>query len=320
MSFASPWVLLGLLALPLLAAWYVSEGQRRALAAKSFVTEPLIASVAPRRAGWRRHVPYVLLAVALAVLIVAAARPQRSVAVPLKRGTVMLANDVSNSMTSTDVKPSRLVAAQAAALTFLRGIPKTVAVGSVQFARHPTLLQTPTHYHALARQAIRGLAPAGGGTAMGQALEVALQTIARVPKAHDGKRPPGTIVLISDGASNVGIGPGQVARLARRQKVPIYTIAIGTPGGTMTRKLHGRSVTTAVPVKPSQLRRIAANSGGRSFSAADAGQVKQIYSHLARSIGHTQGHQELIAEVVIAGLVLLLLGSLLSMRWFVRIA
>lgn len=320
MSFASPWVLLALLALPLLAAWYVSEGQRRALAAKSFVTEPLTASVAPQRAGWRRHAPYVLIAAALAALIVAAARPQRSIAVPLKRGTVMLANDVSNSMTSTDVKPSRLVAAKDAALAFLRGVPKTVAVGSVEFARRPALLQTPTRFHSLARQAIRGLAPAGGGTAMGEALEVALESIDRVPKAKNGKRPPGAIVLISDGAANVGIGPGEVATLARRQKVPIYTIAIGTPSGTMTRELHGREVTTSVPVKPRQLQRIAANSGGRSFNAADAGQVKQIYSHLAAQIGHTQGHEGLIAEVVIAGLVLLLLGSALSMRWFVRIA
>ena len=144
MSFASPWVLLGLLAIPVLAVAYLGEGRRRALAAQSFVTEPLTPSVAPRRPGWRRHVPYVLLALALAVLIIAAARPQRSIAVPLKRGTVILANDVSNSMTSTDVQPSRLAAAQRAALTFLHGVPRTVQVGAVEFARRPVLLQSPT--------------------------------------------------------------------------------------------------------------------------------------------------------------------------------
>lgn len=319
MSFSSPWVLLGLLALPVLAAWYASEGRRGALAARAFVTEPLTPSVAPNRPGWRRHAPYLLLGLALAALIVAAARPQRSVAVPLKRGTVMLATDVSNSMTSSDVAPSRLAAAKRAALTFLHGVPKSVEVGTIEFAKHPVLLQTPTTEHVLARNAIRELQPGGGGTAMGQALEVALQEIERVPKIH-GKRPPGAIVLISDGASNVGVGPGAVARAARRRHVKIYTIAIGTAGGTMTVQHHGQNVTTRVPLKPRQLQRIAANSGGRSFTAADSGQVNQIYAHLAAQLGHTRGYQQLIVAVIVAGLVLLLASAALSLRWFVRIA
>lgn len=319
MSFASPWVLLGLLALPVLAALYVGEGRRRALVARSFVTEPLTPSVAPRRPGWRRHAPYIVLAVALAVLIVAAARPQRSIAVPLKRGTVMLANDVSNSMTSTDVQPSRLGAAQHAALTFLHSVPRTIEVGAVEFARRPALLQSPTTHHAYTRTAIRGLQPGGGGTAIGEALETSLQAIRTVPKIN-GKRPPGAIVLISDGASNVGIAPGLVARLARREHVRIYTISIGTADGTMTVKRGGHSVTTRVPVDPTELREIAANSGGRSYTAADSNRVTEIYAHLATQLGHTPGQQQLIAGVIGAGLLLLLFGSALSLRWFVRIA
>jgi len=318
-SFASPWVLLGLLALPVVAVWYVSEGRRRALAARAFVTEPLTPSVAPRQPGWRRHAPYVLLAVALAALIVAAARPQRSVAVPLKRGTVILANDVSNSMTSTDVQPSRLGAAERAAFTFLHGVPRTVEVGSIEFARRPVLLQSPTIHHTLVRHAIGELQPGGGGTAIGEALATALQTIRTVPKIH-GKRPPGTIVLISDGASNVGIEPGVVAAQARREHVPIYTIAIGTAAGTMQIKRGGQTVTAPVPVDPTELRQIAADAGGRSYTAADSDRVKQIYAHLATQLGHTKGQQQLIAGALGAGILLLLLGSALSLRWFVRIA
>lgn len=319
MSFASPWVLLGLLALPVLAAVYVSQGRRRALVARAFVTEPLTQSVAPRRPGWRRHAPYVLLAVALAVLIIAAARPQRSIAVPLKRGTVMLANDVSNSMTSNDVQPSRLAAAQRAALAFLHGVPRTIEVGAIEFARHPVLLQSPTTHHQYTRNAIAQLRPGGGGTAIGEALQTALQAIRAVPKIN-GKHPPGAIVLISDGASNVGIAPGVVAREARRQHVRIYTVSIGTPDGTMTIERDGQSVTTRVPVDPTELRQIAANSGGRSYSAGDSDRVRKIYAHLAKQLGHTPGHQQLIAGVVGAGLVVLLIGSALSLRWFVRIA
>ena len=177
-----------------------------------------------------------LLALALAVLIIAAARPQRSIAVPLKRGTVMLGqrrqqlDDRPPTYSPRDWgRPKR------AALTFLHGVPRTIEVGAVEFARRPALLQSPTTHHAYTRNAIEQLQPGGGGTAIGEALQTALQAIRTVPKIN-GKRPPGAIVLISDGASNVGIGPESVARQARHEHVRIYTISIGTPNGTMTVK------------------------------------------------------------------------------------
>src|SRR2546430_10142525 len=108
MSFASPLVLLALLAIPLLARWYVGAQRRRARAATAFVMPDLTASVAPRRPRWRRHLPMLAFALALAVLILAAARPQQTVAVPVTEGAIMLANDVSSSMAATDVSPSRL--------------------------------------------------------------------------------------------------------------------------------------------------------------------------------------------------------------------
>jgi Ca-activated chloride channel family protein len=318
-SFASPWVLVGLLALPVLAVWYAREGRRRALAARSFVTQPLTPSVAPRRPRWRRHAPYVVLAAALAALIVAAARPQRAVAVPVERGTVMLANDVSDSMTSTDVQPSRLGAAKRAALGFLHGVPRSVEVGSLEFARRTTLLQSPTTDHALAANAVAQLQPGGGGTAIGDALQTSLTAIRKVPKIA-GKHPPGAIVLISDGASNIGVAPVQVAEQARREHVKIYTIAIGTSGGTMVMNVHGRRVNTPVPVDPTELRQIAASSGGRAYSASDSQRAQEIYDHLAARLGHTHAQRPLVAGITGVGLVLLLLACALSLRWFARIA
>ena len=157
MSFASPLALLGLLAIPVLASVYALAQRRRAVAAEAFVTEPLRPSVAPRQPRWRRHVPMVAFVVALAVLIVAAARPERSSAVPVTDAAVMLTNDVSSSMAATDVSPSRLVAAERAAAQFLAKVPSHVRVGLLEFNERPVVLQSPTTDHAVARSALKGL-------------------------------------------------------------------------------------------------------------------------------------------------------------------
>ena len=137
----------------------------------------LTPSVTPRRPGWRRHAPMLAFVIAIAVLIVAAARPQQTVAVPLDNGAIMLANDISSSMMATDVKPSRLEAAQRAAKQFLAGVPSTVQVGSLQFARRPIVLQSPSTDHALTQAAIAQLHPGGGGTAIGDAITTAMRVL-----------------------------------------------------------------------------------------------------------------------------------------------
>jgi Ca-activated chloride channel family protein len=316
-SFAAPLVLLGLLVVPLLVVWYRNEQRRRTRVAAAFVTKPLLASVAPRRPGWRRHAPYLVAAIALALLIIAGARPQHSVAVPINGANVVLANDVSNSMTSTDVHPSRLVAAQQAANTFLRAVPSTVQAGSVEFARHPALLQSPTVDHRLTRDAVSQLKPGGGGTAIGDAIETALRAISAAPKIA-GKHAPGAIVLLSDGTSNVGVSPSTAASEARAQHVRIYTVSIGTGHGTMTERRHGRNVTLPVPVDPTQLRQIAATTRGRTYSAVDTDSAKAVYAQLAKKLGQKQENKPLTAGITVAGLVLLLIGTGMSLAWFAR--
>lgn len=318
MSFRDPLVLLGLLAIPLLVRWYAGQQRRRARAASAFAAPALTPSVAPLRPRWRRHVPMLAFLLALAALTVAAARPQRSVAKPVTDGAIMLADDVSSSMQATDVAPSRLRAAQRAAERFLASVPSSVQVGLLEFSRTPTVLQSPTSDHALTKAALAQPVRTSGGTAVGEAILTAAHELTNVARVGR-KRPPGAIVLISDGASNVGIGPLTAARQARAQHIPIYTVSVGTPHGTITIKQGSQTVTVPVPVSRLQLEEIASSSGGRAFKPSDAAGVSAAYAHLAARLGRRQVKQEITTSFAAGGLALLLLGSAMSLRWFGRL-
>jgi Ca-activated chloride channel family protein len=311
-------VLVALIAIPLLVVWYIGVQARRTRAAAAFVRPALAESVAPNRPGWRRHLPMAAVALALAVLIIAAARPQRTVAAPVTGGAVMLANDISSSMRATDVAPSRLGAALGASRRFLASVSSSVQVGALEFARTPTVLQSPTTDHGLTVAALARLVHTSGGTAVGLAIQVAIHELESVPRVG-GKRPPSAIVLISDGASNVGIDPLIAAREARAQHIPIYTISVGTPNGTIPITRGSQTVMTPVPVSRQQLAQIAQVSGGRAFSVSDAAGVSATYGRLASRLGHKSVKQEITASFAGAGLVLLLVGGALSLRWFGRL-
>jgi Ca-activated chloride channel family protein len=318
-SFSSPLVLLGLVVIPALIRSYVGQQRRRARAAEVFVSPALTLSVAPRRPGWRRHAPMLAFAVAVAALIVAAARPQRTVALPVDNAAIMLANDISDSMMATDVRPSRLGAAQRAAKRFVTGVPSTVELGQIEFARKPILLQSPTTDHSLTQAAIERLRPGGGGTAIGDAILTALHALTTLP-ANGGKRPPSAIVLLSDGSSNVGTSPLVAARQAKAQHVPVYTIALGTANGTIPIKLGSQTVNTPVPVSSQELAQIASSSGGRAYTATDSANASAVYAHLATQLGHKTVKRELTASFAGGGLAMLVIGSVLSLAWFGRLA
>lgn len=318
MSFAAPLVLLGLIALPALAALYVVEQGRRARAMAAFVNSSLLASVAPRRPGWRRHAPYALLGVGLVALLLAAARPQRPVQQSITGATVMLVNDTSASMTADDVKPSRLAAAKQAATSFLKHVGTSTQVGSIAFARHVLLLQSPTTDHSLTRSAVAAIKPGGGGTAMGNALTQALNSIKSAPKLGN-RHPPGSVILISDGAANIGSNPVAVAAQAKRHKVKIFTISIGTAHGVAEIPHRGGATRTPVPVDPTELGQIAAASGGHAYRAPDSATLRSIYDALAKVLGHRRVEQSLTGFFAGAGLVLVALGAALSLFWFARL-
>jgi Ca-activated chloride channel homolog len=317
MSFGSPLVLIGLLAIPALVVWYLSQQRRRARVAAAFVTSPLIPSVAPHRPRWRRHLPMLAFAVALGVLIVAAARPQRSVAVPVGNAAIMLANDVSSSMTGTDIKPTRLLAAKKAAANFIASVPGTVKVGLVEFSKTPVVLQSPTSDHALTEAALSQL-HTSGGTAIGEAIQTSVALIRSLP-AVNGKKPPGAILLISDGSNNVGISPITAAQQAAADHIPVYTIALGSPNATIAVKRGSQTVLAPNPPDPQAMAQIAGASGGRTFTAADTGGLGTIYKDLANELTHKQSKQEITSSFAGGGLVLLLLGSALSLLWFGRL-
>lgn len=312
MSFAAPLFLLGLLALPLLAVLYRAAQDRRRRAAAAFVSPALRPAVAPWDPGWRRHLPMALFAAALAALLVALARPQATVAVPVERANVMLIIDESSSMRASDVHPTRLEAAREAAETFVEDVPDRIGVGLIGFSTYPRLAAPPGPDRQAVRDALDRLR-AEGSTATGEALHLALRMLRR-PAAPGRPPAPGAIVLLTDGRPTRGRDPVAVAREARRREIPVYTVSLGTDSGVVR---LGRRV-VAVPPDRAGLERIARVSGGRSFEAQDAGELDAVYRDLAGSVGTRREKRELTAAAVGGALVLMLAGAAGSLRWFAR--
>lgn len=318
MTFAEPLALLGLIALPLLVAWYVREQRRRRAVAAAFAAPALHPSVAPVSPRWRRHLPLAAIGLALAALVLAAARPQRTVAVPVERASIALATDVSGSMTATDVRPSRLVAAKRAARAFVDRVPDRVNVGLVAFNQQARVLQSPTTDRADVRSAIDSMTPSGG-TATGEAIFASLRTLDRRPNAT-GRRPPGAIVLLSDGASTSGRDAVAAAAEAKREGVRVYTVTLGTPGGTITVPSPGGGTDTRpVPPDPQSLEQIAEASGGRAFTAGTARNLEEVYERLGSQLSHKDEKRQVTSAFAGGGLVLLLTAAAMSLRWFGRL-
>jgi Ca-activated chloride channel family protein len=322
MSFQAPLVLIALAGLPVLAVAYVRTRRRMGQAAAAFASPALTASVAPRRPGWRRHVPMLVFALALATLVVALARPQRTVAVPVEHAQIMLLTDVSGSMLATDVAPNRLTAVRRAAQAFVDDVPRQVNVGVMAFNQRPQVLQSPTTDRDALSSAL-GRLSSSGGTATGDAIQAAVKVLQRAPASTvTNKKPPSAIVLLSDGASERGADPVTAAQAAKRLHIPISTVALGTAQGTITVFRNGRSgakVTKPVPPDPATLRQVAQASGGSAFTAATTKDLSAVYQRLGSQLSHRQEPRQVTAGVAGAGLVLLLLGAGLSLRWFGRL-
>jgi Ca-activated chloride channel family protein len=318
-SFGAPLVLLALLALPLLGLVYLREQRRRTRAASAFTSAALRPSVAPRRSpGWRRHAPFAVLALALAALIAAAARPERTVAVPIERASIMLLSDTSGSMRATDVKPDRLSAAKLAAHRFTATVPARLNVGLLAFNQTARVLQSPTRDRTAVSIAIDSMS-ARGSTAVGEAIATAARVLGQTP-GELGRRPPAAMVLLSDGGSTRGRSPIAAAQAARRLKIPIYTVALGTPSGTYTvpRRGGGTQVKQSPP-DPRALAEIAHASGGSAFTAQTASGLRQVYEKLGSQLGHRDQKRQVTSVVAGGGLVLLLAATGMSLAWFGRL-
>jgi Ca-activated chloride channel homolog len=307
MSFQAPVFLLGLLAIPLALAALALARRRTARYVVRFPAAPTVAAVLTGGSRVRRILPTALLCLALAGLAVALARPEATIAVPNERASVMLVTDTSGSMNATDVEPTRMDAATDAGERFLDEVPDRLQVGLVGYADGTHTVLRPTAEHEQVRTVLEGLR-AEGGTATGEALAGAIEAFGE----RGENPPPAAIVLISDGATTAGRDPVEVAREARAAGIPVSTVALGTPDGTLELP-DGR--VQAVPPDPESLREIAEVSGGRAFAAEDAGSLEEVYEDLGSRIGTRQETREITAGFAGAS-ILLLAGALgTALRW-----
>jgi Ca-activated chloride channel homolog len=326
--------------LPILVLTYLWLGarRRRAHAQLAALAMP---SATGTRARLRRAVPPLLFLVGLTALIGAVSRPQANVMLPSFHKDVILAIDTSGSMRATDVKPSRMSAAQSAARAFVESQPSHTRIGIVSIAGTASVVQSPTDNREDLRQAIDRLQPQRG-TALGSGLYISLATLlpeaginleqlvhgrslswGSVERKDNEKAAPAAsnrsaaVVLLSDGESNHGPDPLEAAKLAANHGVRIHTVGIGSTEGT-TLGVGGWSM--RVRLDEDVLRSIAATTHGEYYAASSAQALKNIYQHLStRMVIERTRTVEITAFLVGIGAALLVGSALLSVLWFNRV-
>ncbi len=336
MSFAAPWALVGLLLVPVLVLTYRRvrarrAGRRAALAALGFgpVGMPSPSSAfggagrggpGGRRDRRARAVP-VLLGLGLGLLVVAAARPQATVADVHREGTVILAIDTSTSMRATDLAPNRLDAARAAIRDFVAAQPPSIKIGVVAFGDGGLVMQAPTSSQADVLAALDRLKP-GGGTSLGKGIYASLQAISGgkltitdeqlaggVDNLDIGHFASAHIVLISDGEDTSRLDPMPLARLAGAAGVRIDTVGLGSPDGA-TLQVDGFSVSTSLD--EAALTEIAQTTGGSYLGAPDAASLATAYDGIDLALTSTPVYTEVGALFAAAAMLLVVLGAALS--------
>ena len=302
-AFQWPSALLALLLIPLLVALYVLVQRRRRAYAVRFTNLALLREVAgPRPGGMRRHLPPLLFLLGMVVLCVGVARPVATFAAAQRRATVMLVLDVSGSMDTNDLQPTRLEAAKAAARAFVEGLPSDALVGLVSFSDTAHLDAPLSSDHLATLSALTTLKTIGG-TAIGDGLSLALEAVEQQPGNQGAAQRGATIVLLSDGANNEGVSPTEPTARAQRDGVKIYTVGVGRPDTGLDEET---------------LRQIATQTGGSYFNAAAGDALKRIYSGLATRLYRQAQQTELTAFATALGGILLVAGALLSLFWLQR--
>jgi Ca-activated chloride channel homolog len=319
MSFQSPLALIGLALVPALVGVYVLRERRRQSYATRFTAPGLLPNLVDASPGWRRHLPLALFLVALAAMIVGVARPHASVSVQREEATVLIAIDSSLSMSSQDVRPSRLIAAQRAAQAFVDAMPKKFRVGVIGFSGRAYVAVPPTEDRGLVRSALKSLR-SGQGTALGDAVALGTR-LASAERTSDGRIPPTAMLVISDGAQKSGrTTPDAAAAQARSQHIPVYTVVVGTPDGVVNVPLAGGfQAQLRVPPSPETLQTVARVTGGQFFTAPDGARLRQIYEKLGSRLGHRRETREITDLFAGGSAAFLLFGGALSAVWFRRV-
>jgi Ca-activated chloride channel homolog len=311
MTFQSPWLLLGLLAIPLLVGLYLTSQQRRRAYAVRFTNLALLNQVMGKGPGFRRHLPAILFIAGLAGLLFSMARPQATIRIPKGQTSVMLAVDVSGSMAASDVQPTRIDAAIAAGRTLIDKLPSNAQVGLVIFNSQAQVVAPLTGDKGSVKDALGSLAP-GGGTAIGDGIQVSVAQLVSIvdpngPKSQNYAR----VVLLTDGSSNSGVDNQTAAAGAAQAHIPVDTIGIGARN--QTTMVQGHIVDG---VDEQALQAIASATGGHYYYAADEGQLSRIYSDLGSHIGWVTTKLDLTVPILALGTIILVVGGLFSLRWF----
>lgn len=280
----------------------------------------------------RRHLPFALFLLALAGLVIAYARPVAVVTIPAGQATIILKMDVSSSMLQTDIRPSRLAAAESAARSFVSRQLSTNRIGIVAFASIAQLVQSPTTGLENLNGAINGLTT-GRGTAIGDGILTALDTIAEVNQniaasthnasssnqatpVPEGSYIPDIVVLLTDGVYNTGTDPMEAAQQAVDHGVRVYTIGYGTSGGAVERgnNFFGGGGNNR-GIDEESLWKIAALTGGKYYTATSANELQKVFESLPTYLVTRQETREISVAFATLGAILVLTAVMLSLFW-----
>lgn len=344
MSFLWPQYLWWMLLLPLLPSLYLWLLRRRG---KPVLRLSSIA-VVRQAAGpaWRRHIPPALILLALALLLLCLARPVARVTLPWSKAIIMLAIDVSLSMRVADVKPTRMVAAQEAARSFLQDLPPDIDVGIVTFAGTAVVAQQITRDRPSLKGAIDNI-QMQRGTAIGSAIVVCLaelfpdhgidlsdmifgsqrpaQSLDRQQKAPPktlepvapGSYKPAAIILLSDGRRTTGVETLRAAQMAADRGVRVHVVGLGTPDGHL---MAGEGMAFYLKLDEAALREVARVTGGEYHQAADAEALRKVYLQLGSQLQTETRETEVSALLALLAALLVATGTTLSLLWYGRVA
>jgi Ca-activated chloride channel family protein len=349
MTFETPQALWLLLTLPLLAGVYLLIQRRRVKAAVRYASLDLVRAAQGAGARFRRHVPPLLIGLALAVLIVAVARPSAVITLPSDQRTIILAIDVSLSMRANDVEPSRLAAAREAAKAFIAEQPPDVRIGIVEFAGSASIVQKPTSDRHELTEAIDRLqlqlhTAIGSGIIVSlaalfpedaaelEAANTSVRTYRDVPRSMPIDRPrpeakkefrpvaPGSnrnfaIILLTDGRRTTGPDPLDAAKLAADRGIKVYTVGFGSAQGG-TANADGMSI--YMRFDEETLRAIAQATAAEYFHAGSGADLRKVYETLNARYVLEKKETEISALFAAAGAALTVLAAGLSVLWFGR--
>jgi Ca-activated chloride channel family protein len=343
MLFLWPENLWLLVALPLLPALYVWLLRRRSRSAVRYSSVRVVRAATGTL--WRRHVPPALVLLACSGLLFAAARPMARVPLPWSRSTILLAMDVSLSMRVADVKPTRLAAAQDAAKSFLREVPRDVEVGLVTFAGSSQVAQRATLDRSALVTAIDGF-QMQIGTAVGDAIVLCLAELfpdhgidvgemtfggkaqgrsldekAKPPPRQITPVAPGShrsaaIILLSDGRRTTGVDTLEAAKMAADRGVRIYVVGLGVVDGEAA---TAEGMPIYLRLDEPTLREVARMTGGEYHHAASAEKLRSVYRNLGSHLQVLTRETEITALLALTSALLMLAAGALSVLWFRRI-